>query len=106
MRSRFAAFALGRWGYLWDTLHPDHEDRDRDREAFARDLERSQKAVRYLRLSILDASAPDADGAATVRFFAEVRASGRDRSFVERSTFVHDGHGWRYLCGTIEPAPA
>lgn len=106
MRSRYAAFAVGAWGYLWDTLHPDHEDRATDRAGFVAALGRAQRGVRYRRLRVIDCAPPDADGAATVRFAATVRVRGRDRSFVERSTFVHDGRGWRYLCGSIEePAP-
>ena len=105
MRSRYAAFAVGAWGYLWDTLHVDHDDRARERGAFVADLERSQRQVRYLGLRILETSPPGADGAAVVRFAAAVRVAGRDRSFVERSLFVHDGTGWRYLAGTVE-APA
>ena len=33
-----------------------------------------------------------------------VRAAGRDVSFVERSYFLRDGVGWRYLAGETRAA--
>ena len=46
-----------------------------------------------MRLGILHARG------ARVLFHATVFEKGRDRSFVELSTFAHDGTGWRYLSG-------
>lgn len=96
MRSRFAAFAIGDAQYLWRTLHPDHEDRARgavDKNDALRRWRGASRALKYMRLTILDARD------ARVLFLAAVFEKGRDRSFVELSTFAHDGAGWRYLAG-------
>lgn len=102
MRSRFSAFAKGDAAYLWRTLHPDHDDRATgDEAALRRQVTAQRGKVVYRALTILDVTPPDEDGAATVTFHADVRARGKDASFTERSTFVHDGTGWRYLCGVM-----
>ena len=102
MRSRFAAFALGDAAYLWRTLHADHDERPSgSEEALRKHLAAQRGEVVYRALEILEVVPPDADGAAQVVFHASIRARGRDASFTERSTFVHDGVGWRYLCGEV-----
>jgi SEC-C motif-containing protein len=93
MRSRFAAFAIGDAEYLWRTLHPDHEDRARPKADVLRDLKTASRTLKYMRLTIL--AAKDA----RVLFLAAIFAKGKDCSFVELSTFAHDGTGWRYLFG-------
>lgn len=103
MRSRYAAFAKKEAGYLWRTLHPDHEDRRRTEAEVVRGIKASAAAHRYMGLEILDRTGPDADGIAQVLFLARVFEKGRDRSFVELSDFAHDGEGWRYLRGKVTP---
>jgi SEC-C motif-containing protein len=93
MRSRFAAFAVGDVDYLWRTLHPDHDDRALARGDVIRALRTASRALKYMRLTVLDAKD------ARVLFRAGVFEKGRDRSFVELSTFARDGDAWRYLCG-------
>jgi SEC-C motif-containing protein len=100
MRSRFSAFAVGEAAYLWRTLHPDHEDRARPEREVLAELRAGIATFRYMELAVLDHDGPDAEGIARVLFVARVFAHGRDRSFVERSEFAHDGVGWRYLSGT------
>lgn len=104
MRSRFSAFAKGRAGYLWHTLHADHDDRAEDPKAYVERLRKGAKKLSYERLEILGTTPPDVDGVATVTFRATVFDRGRDVSFVERSSFAHDGTGWRYLFGDPEKA--
>ena len=99
MRSRYSAFALGEVDYLWRTLHPDHDDRSRDRAEWERELRAGLKVLRYRRLRILDTAPPDADGVAKVLFHVSVSRRRRDQSFAELSLFAHDGEGWRYLVG-------
>lgn len=100
MRSRFAAFARGELDWLWTSLHPDHDDRAEPREAVLAHLrEGLARGVVYESLEVLDTRPPDAEGVARVLFYARVRARGRDVSFVELSSFAHDGAGWRYLFG-------
>ncbi len=103
MRSRFAAFALGEAPYLWRTLAPAHEDRQRPEAEVLRGIRDSISTHRYRALTILDSQDPDASGIARVRFLAKVFQKGRDMSFVETSEFVHDGTGWRYLGGVLSP---
>jgi SEC-C motif-containing protein len=100
MRSRFSAFARGAVDWLWTSLHPDHDDRAEPRETVLDHLRRGlAQGLRYEALAILDTRPPDAEGVAQVLFHATVRAKGRDLSFVELSSFAHDGSGWRYLFG-------
>jgi SEC-C motif-containing protein len=100
MRSRFAAFALGDAEYLWRTLHPDHEDHAHPKDAVLRSLKNAARALKYMRLTILEAQDD------RVLFLAGVFEKGRDRSFVELSTFARDAVGWRYLSGEGRPASA
>lgn len=99
MRSRFAAFAIGDADYLWRTLHPDHDDRALAKEDAIRALRSASRALKYMRLTILEAKD------ARVLFRAGVFEKGRDRSFVELSTFAREGAAWRYLCGETREGP-
>jgi SEC-C motif domain protein len=100
MRSRYSAFALREVEYLWRTLHPEHPDRSRPKEEVLRELRAVASGHKYPRLSVLDRDLPaDERGTAVVLFHARVFEKGKDRSFVERSEFRHDGTGWRYLSG-------
>jgi SEC-C motif-containing protein len=98
MRSRFAAFALGDARYLWRTLHPDHEDRALPEDVELRALRDACRALRYMRLTILDAQGD------RVLFLARVFEKGKDRSFVELSLFARDTAGWRYVSGEARDA--
>jgi SEC-C motif domain protein len=99
MRSRYSAFALREVEYLWRTLHPEHPDRSRPKEEILRELRAVASGHKYPRLHVLDRQAPDEKGTAVVLFYARIFEKGKDRSFVERSEFRHDGTGWRYLSG-------
>ncbi len=100
MRSRFAAFARGEVEWLWSSLHPDHDDRSEPREDVHAHLRDGLgRGVVYESLEVLDTRPPDAEGVARVLFAARVKARAKDVSFVELSSFVHDGEGWRYLFG-------
>lgn len=93
MRSRFAAFATAEVEYLWRTLHADHDDRRLPKDEVVRGLRSAASAHKYMRLTILDAEGD------RVLFLANVFEKGRDRSFVELSTFAREASGWRYLAG-------
>ncbi|SEM30267.1 SEC-C motif-containing protein [Stigmatella aurantiaca] len=101
MRSRYSAFALREVAYLWRTLHPEHPDRARPEADMLRELRTSAQSHQYPGLAVLDRRPPDAQGVAQVLFFAKVFERGKDRSFVERSDFRHDGTGWRYVSGHL-----
>jgi SEC-C motif-containing protein len=99
MRSRFTAYALGRAEHLWRTLAPTHPDRAKPRETVLFSYRQSAAAARFRRLDVIDrrlASPPDES---QVLFVARIFEKGRDVSFAELSTFVHDGSGWRYASG-------
>lgn len=106
MRSRFAAFAKKDAAYLWRTLHPDHDERQRDEATVVRELRAAASAFRYAGLVILDREPPDVHGIARVLFLARVFDKSQERSFVELSDFAHDGEGWRYLRGDLRPVRA
>jgi SEC-C motif-containing protein len=106
MRSRYGAFTRGDEAYLVRTLHPDHADLETGEDSLRRSLRDTFRRYRYLGLRVLDHRPAGADGLAEVLFHARVREGARDRSFVERSYFAHDGVGWRYLAGDLLPAAA
>jgi SEC-C motif-containing protein len=101
MRSRYAAFALGRGEYLFDTLAADHPDRSAPREAAARELSRVRERQRFMGLTILHASADGDDG--EVLFFARIFEKGAEHSFAELSRFVREDGAWRYASGELLP---
>ena len=101
MRSRYAAFALGLGEYLVQTLAATHPDREQPRDELVRDLARARARQRFLGLRIVSASA--SGDAGEVLFFARIFEQGKDRSFAERSTFVHEDGGWRYHAGVLVP---
>jgi SEC-C motif-containing protein len=103
MRSRYSAFALKEVGYLWRTLHPDHPDRRRSEAQVLRELRASASTFKYPGLTVLDERPAGANGTALVLFLARLFEKGKERSFVERSEFRHDGTGWRYLRGDLQP---
>jgi SEC-C motif-containing protein len=104
MRSRYAAFVRKDAGYLWRTLHPDHDDRGAGEAEYVSSLRKSFPLVHYKSLLIVDRRAPDAEGVALVLFAAFLTMKkGGDRSFVELSRFANDGTGWKYLFGAAKP---
>lgn len=109
MRSRFSAFAVRDWAYLWRTLHPDHADyvAHADRrggfEAWCRAASAGAEGASFRSLRILDVAPQDGAGFAHVLFMAGVFVGSQDASFLEHSRFAHDGVGWRYLDGRTLP---
>lgn len=101
MRSRYSAFALKQVDHLWRTLHPTQPDRARPEEEAKRELRQVVARMKYPGLTVLDTAEAGPDGVARVLFHARVFEQGKDRSFVERSDFRHDGTGWRYVGGVL-----
>jgi SEC-C motif-containing protein len=102
MRSRYSAFALGEVAYLLRTLHPVHPDRARPAPEVLRELKATCTIFKYPELEVLDHRPAGPAGPAQVLFLARVFENGRERSFVERSDFEHDGAGWRYVGGVLK----
>ncbi len=104
MRSRYSAYALGEPAYLWRTLHADHPERKgQDEATWTADLRAGRRTLRFARLRVLD------QDSTKVLFHAELYDAGKERSFVERSTFAPDasaGGAWRYLGGELRACKA
>ncbi|MBX3213335.1 MAG: hypothetical protein KF850_14965 [Labilithrix sp.] len=101
MRSRWSAFVVGRGDYLFDTLASSHPDRAAPRDAAVRELSRARERQRFLRLTVLHASATDDAG--EVLFVARIFEKGVDRSFAELSHFTREDGAWRYASGVLVP---
>ena len=104
VRARYSAYVRREAGFLWRTLHPDHDDREGAYDDFVERVNRTD-AVEYRSLDVLDDDGPDDEGVARVLFRVGARMDGKDASFVELSYFVHDGVGWRYLVGELGTPP-
>jgi len=99
MRSRFAAYALGRADYIVATTHPDNVQFQPDTDAWLASIASFSAGTRFLGLRILEASAVEGTRA-TVTFHATLQQGGVDASFTEQSTFLRGTDGrWRYRSG-------
>ena len=89
MRSRYAAYALGKTGYVIATWHP-------STRPVTLDLPRGGQD--WVQLRVL---AAETDGdRATVEFIAKARApGGRTDAIHELSRFVREGDRWLYVDG-------
>ncbi len=100
MRSRYAAFALGKVTYLWETLHSSHDARQGTWEEFEASFGVGR---RYEELRIVECCGPDVDGVARVLFVVRIRTGRRDDSFGELSFFAKEAGSWRYVDGIVVP---
>ena len=99
MRSRYAAFALGRYDYIMNTTHHSNPQYQEDTVAWAKDLADFARGTQFLGLSISEFV--DGDDEAFVTFHAELRQNGHDVSFSERSRFFKENGAWIYVDGVI-----
>lgn len=100
MRSRYTAYVLRDWAYLWRTLHQDHPDKiDRVFSSWALQIAAVTTPLQFRKLLVIATAPPDRDGFAHVLFHVDVREGKSSRSFAEHSRFAHDGDGWRYVDG-------
>ena len=102
MRSRYAAYATARVGYLVATTHPDSPHRGADTRTWAEELRAYCAALVCEGLTVHEAG-EDADGG-YVAFTARLRLDGRDVSFRERSRFRRVDGRWTYLDGEVGAA--
>ena len=103
MRSRFTAYARGDVAYLWRTTHSAHPDRAGGEHEFTAGIRRTRRANKFVRLRVLD------HDETRVLFHAEVYETGKERSFLELSTFDRDpeaGGAWRYMSGELRAVKA
>ena len=84
MRSRFAAFALGKVGYIMQTERLDAPSRREELRHFCQQTD-------FVGLQIV------AETETTVTFHAVLLQNGRDASFTERSLFEKQRGRWVYV---------
>lgn len=111
MRARFSAHAVGEVEYLWRTLDEAHPDRARSAAEHAAQVRAARRTLRYVRLRVFDAAQDLGAGTAQVLFHAEIYEAGKERSFVEASSFwrtapERGAAGWRYASGRLALAKA
>lgn len=92
MRSRYAAYALGKVRYVMETTAEPPEDR----ESWRADIQRFCDGTRFTGLEIRSVEPGETE--AWVTFHAVLDQGGRDASFTERSRFVRRER-WLYESG-------
>lgn len=99
MRSRYAAYALGLADYIIETTHAEHPEFSHDREKWKQSILQFSKSTNFDHLTIDEFV--DGDESATVTFTAQLRQSGSDASFSEKSSFIKENGKWFYKSGEI-----
>lgn len=95
MRSRYAAYTLGRKDYLAATWHPTTRRRDLGLD----------EAVTWLGLRILQTQAGGVDdNEGMVEFIARYKIGGRAHRLHERSRFLRRRGQWLYVDGETGPS--
>lgn len=100
MRSRFAAYALGKVGYIMHTTHPQSAHAQANQKEWRLDLKAFCRQTDFLGLQILQAGDVQAD-VAWVTFHATLMQAGQDVSFTEKSRFEKINGRWRYHSGDL-----
>lgn len=104
MRARYAAYVLGKVGYLIDSTTPGGPADRRGQGDWAAELTEACARMKLVGLQVLDAPAPHGtSGTVHFRFRAEVH--GAISTFEERSAFVQHQGRWTYS-GTASDGPA
>lgn len=91
MRARYAAYALGKVGYVIKTTHPNSPLYRTDTTAWRLDLKQFCDKTTFVSLDILETTET------TVLFHAGLLQSGIDASFSENSLFENVNGRWLYL---------
>lgn len=98
MRSRFAAYALGRADHIVATTDPTGPQWQADEVEWIEQIRRFSETTRFEGLALLDSPEPEGDEG-FVTFEATLEQGGRDASFSERSRFRRVGGRWLYHSG-------
>lgn len=102
MRSRFTAYVTGNAAYVYDTTHPENEAiKETSREQFLLETKEYCRRVEFTGLTVHEATGPDEQGVAHVKFTARYQAAGKEDSFSEDSTFVRLNGRWVYRDGVM-----
>ena len=93
LRSRYAAYALGKAAYIMRTTHPDSPHWQRETAVWQRDILAFCRQTDFIGLQILVV------GEDWVTFRAILRQGEQDASFTERSRFARHQGMWKYVAG-------
>ena len=96
MRSRYAAYALGKIGYVVKTEHPKSHRTQKDIVTFRKEVKAFCQNTDFVDLQILAESQSD-ETPATVTFRAVLMQQGQDVSYTECSLFEQVNGRWLYV---------
>lgn len=96
MRSRYAAYASGKVGYIIQTTHPDSPLPPHNEVVWRKELQQFCRGTQFVGLQIMATEEIDRQ-TATVTFRAVLFQGGRDASFTERSLFARLRGRWFYV---------
>ena len=96
MRSRYAAYALGKIGYIIQTEYKENKRGPKEMVAWRKDLKYFCQNTHFLGLQILGEKHLN-EKQATVTFKAVLLQAGKDASFTETSLFEQINGRWFYL---------
>ena len=95
MRSRYAAYAMGKISYILKTEAPNSRSKQ-NKAQYRKDLKQYCQMTSFIGLSVLEAPAPKSDQG-YVTFHAVMHQNGRDVSFTEHSYFEKVKGRWIYV---------
>lgn len=95
MRSRYAAYALGKASYILQTTHPKSLYFEKDRKKWEQAILQFSQNTRFLKLDIEDS------GEDWVSFTARLEQNGKPFLLKEKSRFEKVNGKWLYLSGEI-----
>ncbi len=95
MRSRFAAYALGKANYILKTTHPNSVYFEKDRAKWEKAVLQFSETTEFVKLEIVDS------GEDWVFFIAHLKQYGKTVLLQERSHFQKVGGKWLYLSGQV-----
>jgi SEC-C motif-containing protein len=95
MRSRYAAYALGKTDYIIQTTHPKSVYFEADRQKWERAILQFSQRTKFIRLEI------DSSGENWVSFTAHMEENGIAYTLKEKSYFEKANGRWAYLSGEI-----
>ncbi|MEM7333202.1 MAG: YchJ family metal-binding protein [Chloroflexota bacterium] len=95
MRSRYAAYAMGKISYILKTEAGNIRSQN-DKTKYRKDLKQYCQITSFIGLSILEAPTPTGHQG-TVKFHAVMHQNGRDVSYTENSYFEKVKGQWIYV---------
>lgn len=96
MRSRYAAYALGKVSYVIKTEHPHSPRIKKDVKTFRKEIKQFCNQTQFVGLHILKQTT-QSPTQATVTFHAVLTQNGQDASFTENSLFEKVKGRWLYV---------